>query len=91
MIVIPLLVIVPSSLTYPMPYAWFLASCSIFLLYSCSCSMTLCSPLLLLSASCSLSESLSPPLLLFYVVCFPIEPWDGLPGYVHPGIACLAF
>ena len=29
LIVIPLLVIVPSSLTYPIPYAWFLASCSI--------------------------------------------------------------
>ena len=28
LVVIPLLVIVPSSLMYPMPYAWFLASCS---------------------------------------------------------------
>ena len=28
LVVIPLLVIVPSSLMCPMPYAWFLASCS---------------------------------------------------------------
>ena len=28
LVVIPLLVIVPSSLTFPMPYAWFLVSCS---------------------------------------------------------------
>ena len=38
----------------------------------------------------ALSESPSPS-LLFYLVCFPIEPWNGLSGYVHPGIACLAF
>ena len=28
---------------------------------------------------------------LFYLGYSPIELWDGLPGYVHPGIACLAF
>ena len=27
----------------------------------------------------------------FYPECFPIEPWDSLSGYVHSGIACLAF
>ena len=55
--------------------------------------MTLCSPLLP-----SLCPALLVPLslflfsvLLFYLVCFPTEPWDSLSGYVHPGIACLAF
>ena len=53
--------------------------------------MTLCSPLL--PSLCSLvflSLSLLS-VLLFYLVCFPIEPWDSLSGYVHHGIACLAF
>ena len=26
----------------------------------------------------------------FYLGCSPIEPWDSLSTYVHPGIACLA-
>ena len=42
----------------------------------------------------SASHSLCPCLLLlssFYLVWFPTEPWDSLSGYVHPGIACLAF
>ena len=47
-------------------------------------------PLLLLSAP-HLMCAYSPLSLLFYLVCFPIEPWDSLSGYVHPGIACLAF
>ena len=42
-----------------------------------------------LPALLSFFSSLS--LLLFYLVCFPIESWDSLSGYVHPGIACLAF
>ena len=57
--------------------------------------MTLCSPLL--PSFCSLVSLFSPLvlplflLLFFYLVCFPIEPWDSLSGYVHPGIARLAF
>ena len=27
----------------------------------------------------------------FYLRYSPIESWDSLSGYVHPGIACLAF
>ena len=30
----------------------------------------------------------SPP---FYLGYSPIELWESLSGYVHPGIACLAF
>ena len=61
LVVIPLLVIVPRSLMYPMPNALFLASCSmgghmlLFLL------LTLCSPLLLLLFSLSgFQDSHSP-------------------------------
>ena len=89
LIVIPLLVIVPSSLTYPMPYAWFLASCSMgshmFLLLL----LTLHSPLLLLFPLAGLPLGFcSAP---FYLGYSPIEFWDSLSGYVYPGIACLAF
>ena len=62
--------------------------------------MTLCSPLLpslslsavflLLLFVSSLLCPLSPP-LFFYLVHFSLEPWDSLSGYVHSGIACLAF
>ena len=45
--VILLLVIVPSSLMYPMPYAWFLASCSLGSHMLLFLFLTLCSPLLL--------------------------------------------
>ena len=67
---------------------------------SYSCSMSLCSPLflalcflllLLPSLSLSLSLSLLSSAVPFYLGCFPTEPWDSLSGYVHPGIACLAF
>ena len=88
--------IVPSSLTYPMHYAWFLASCSmgshmlLFLL------LTLCSPLLFpphdsLSASLSGFSPFWGSVAPFYLGYSPIEFWDSLSGYVHPGIACLAF
>ena len=81
---------------YPMPYAWFLASCSmgshVFL------------PLFLDIAFPYYFQSLRiPPGLLlaefalgfcgppFYLGYSPIESWDSLSGYVHPGIACLVF
>ena len=86
LIVIPLLVIVPSSLTYPMPYAWFLASCSMDSHMLLCLLLTLHSPLLLLLSSSPLGSVV--PLLSGYS---PIEFWDSLSGYMHPGIACLAF
>ena len=63
---------------YPMPYACLLASCSMNISYA-------------LAPAFCFSVCVSPPSLLFYLVCFPIEPWDSLSGYVPPGIACLAF
>ena len=47
LIVMPLLVIVPSSLIYPMPYAWFLAFCSMGSHMFLFLFLTLHSPLLL--------------------------------------------
>ena len=58
--------------------------------YILDCSLTLCSPLLLsfVTVVCSLSvRSCSFPFCLGYS---PIELWDSLSAYVHPGIACLA-
>ena len=76
-----------------MPYALFLASCSmgspIFLIVPWPYV-----PLYLdTSVTCySLSSvSLCWGLWLpFYLGYFPIEPWDSLSAYAHPGIACLA-
>ena len=71
-----------------MPYALFLASCSMgspmFLLLFLDLTLP---SLRLLSCSASLLEGFS--LYLFRV--FPIELWDSLSVYVHPGIACLVF
>ena len=78
-----------------MPYACQLASCSMGISnYALgSCSMTLHSPCplfsFLFSSSFSLLQGSAAP--LFYSGCFLVEPWDSLSGYVHPGIACLAF
>ena len=86
--------IVPSSLMYPMPYAWFLASWSHMFLFLL---LTLHSPLLLLVVLSGLFQDYhlqSSPLgsvAPFYLGYSPIESWDSLSGYVHPGIACLAF
>ena len=64
---------------------------------SYSCSLTLHSPITFQSLrippglSCgdsSLFGVLWPPCYLGYS---PIESWDSLSGYMHPGIACLAF
>ena len=79
-----------------MPYALFLASCSMgspmFLLlflaltfpyYFQSLRIPPGSQCLVL-----LAEILWPP---FYIGYSPIELWDSLSGYVDPGIACLAF
>ena len=86
--------IVPSSLTYPMPYAWFLASCSMGSHMLLFMLLTLCSHLLLLSASCSLCVCCPYPwgsVVPLYLGYSPIEFCNSLSGYVHPGIACLAF
>ena len=72
-----------------MPYTWFLASCSMgshmFLL------LTLCSPLLLVFPLPGLQVCPWDSVAAFYVGYSPIEFGDSLSGYVHPGIACLAF
>ena len=81
---------------YPMPYAWFLASCSM------GSHMFLLLILDLVFPSYFQSLRILPGLLLaeiafgvlwppFYLGYSPIESWDSLSGYVHPGIACLAF
>ena len=72
-----------------MPYALFLASCSMgspmFLLLF----LDLMFPSLrLLLFPCLLAWGSVAP---FYLGYFPIELWQSLSGYVHPGIACLAF
>ena len=83
----------PYSLMYLMPYAWLLASCSMGI----PCAFAPVYDPMFPSAFFSLlpclliSSMLLFLLLLFYLVCFPIEPWVSLSGYVHPGIACLAF
>ena len=81
--------IVPSSPTYPLPYAWFLASCSMGSHMFLSLPLTLHSPLSLLRILFLPSApwgSIAP----FYLGYSPIEFWDSLSGYVHHGIACLA-
>ena len=82
---------------YPMPYAWFLASCSMgshmFLLLFLDLAFPYyfqslrIPPGLLCGDSSLLWGSVAP----FYLGYSPIESWDILSGYVHPGIACLAF
>ena len=90
LIVIPLLVIIPSSMMCLMPYACQLASCRMGIsnYASCADSMTLCSPCPLFSSHLSSSLGFCSP---FYSGCFLVEPWDSLSDYVYPGIACLAF
>ena len=82
---------------YPMPYALFLASCSMgspmFLLLFLDLTFP---SLRLLSSSWvpSYSLSLAYPwgaVAPFYLGYSPIELWDSLSGYMHPGIACMAF
>ena len=62
--------------------------------YVLDCSLTLCSPLswylLILSGSTIDWLPLWGLWLPFYLGYSPIEPWDSLSAYVHPGIACLA-
>ena len=89
LVVIPLLVIVPSSLMCLMPYACQLASCSMGLSNYASHPdpMTLHSPCPLFSSPSSSPGFCSP----FYSGCFLVEPWDSLSDYVYPGIAYLAF
>ena len=79
-----------------MPYAWFLASCNMgshmFLLLFLDLAFPPLSLLLPVSQDYSRIAthfwgSVDP--LLSRV--FSIESWDSLSGYVHPGIACLAF
>ena len=77
-----------------MPYALFLASCSM------GSPMFLLLLLDLKFPSVHWALSLRLPWLPsawgfcsapFYLGYSPIELWDRLSGYVHPGIACLAF
>ena len=88
LIVIPLLVIIPSSMMCLMPYACQLASCSMGISNYASCpdSMTLHSLYPMFSSSPSLGFC-SP----FYSGCFLVEPWDSMSDSVYPWIACLAF
>ena len=73
-----------------MPYALFLASCSMgspmFLLLFLD--LTLPSVAVVLLSQASLWGSVVP---LFYLGYSPTELWDSLSGYAHPGIPCLAF
>ena len=72
---------------YPVPYAWFLASCSMgshMLLFLLLTYISLC-------CCCSLGSLPLRFCSLFYLGCSPIDFWNSLSGYVHPGIACLAF
>ena len=77
---------------YPMPYALFLASCSmgspIFLILFLDLMFPSVVAVVLSSYSYHLLGFCSLP---FYLGYSPIELWDSLSGYVHPGIACLAF
>ena len=69
-----------------MPYASFLASCSV--VGSCSSSQLACH-----AVRCLMQLSLSEDLgfcSLFYPVDICTELWDSLSGLVHSGIACLA-
>ena len=69
-----------------MPYALFLASCSmgspIFLIVP--------RPYVPLCLCVSLHACLGLCSLFFYLGYSPIELWDSLSAYAHPGIACLA-
>ena len=88
---------------YPMPYALFLASCSMgspmFLLmfldlvfpYYFQSLRTQDSLLTLLTHWTTLRTTTGVLYSPFYLGYSPIELWDSLSGYVHPGIACLAF
>ena len=89
LIVIPLLVIAPSSMMCLMPYACQLTSCNMGISNYASCpdSMTLI-PCVLCSLLPSPSLGFCSP---FYSGCFLVEPWDSLSDYVYPGIACLVF
>ena len=82
---------------YSMPYALFLASCSMgghMLLFFL---LTLCSPLLLLVVLSGFFQDYCLQSLLwgsvppFYLGYSPIVSWDSLSGNVDTGIACLAF
>ena len=59
----------------------------------CFLIVTLCSPRspYSLFSFLLLSLPLWGSAVPFYPECFPIEPWESLSGYVHPGITCLAF
>ena len=69
-----------------MSYAWFLASCSMgshmFLLLL----LYLAFPSVVASGFSLFWGSVAPSYLGYSL----IELWDGLSGYVHPGIGCLA-
>ena len=82
--------IVPSPLTYPKPYARFLASCGMGSSYAFvpALDLTFHSALALCFLSLPVPGFCSAP---FYLGYSPIEFWDSLSGYMHPGIACLAF
>ena len=73
-----------------MPYALFLASCSmgspIFLLLFLDLAFPFVVAVVLLSWTYPWG-SVAP----FYIGYSPTELWDSLSGYAHPGIACLAF
>ena len=80
----------PSSLMYFMPFALFLASCSMGSPMSLILFLDLMFPSVIavdLSSYCLLGFCSLP----FYLGYSPIELWDNLSGYAHPGIACLAF
>ena len=86
---------------YPMPYALFLASCSMgspmFSLLFLNSAFTYYFQSLRIppgSQCVSVFQSLSPCLQRFspfYLGYSPTELWDNFSGYMHPGIACLAF
>ena len=75
MIVIPLLVTIPSSLMYPMPYAWFLASCSMGISYALVPALDLMFPFVV-AVAIALGFCSAP-------FIYSILPLDS-------GIACLA-
>ena len=71
-----------------MPYALFLASCSMGSpIVLAVLDLTFPSVFASLSVSVSVSRLCS---LSFYLRYSPIELWASLSAYVHPGIACLA-
>ena len=77
-----------------MLYALFLASCSMGSPMFLILFLDLMFPSVV--AVIILSQAYSLPLLgfcslPFYLGYSPIELWDSLSGYAHPGIACLAF